>query len=125
MSLDDDCLRQGITDLRWRLGRLLAGGQSTLVVDVSGLDRMSSTTLAALLWVKRRCRARRVGVVVREPSRHSLEQLRRTGLMDAFDIESRQLQTRSEQDEARGDLNGLRSTKRFGRAHREPLGKMR
>lgn len=88
MRLDDNALRQGVADLRWRLPQLLAGGHPTLVIDISGVERISSTTVAAILWVKRRCRGRRVRVVVRDPSRRSLEQLRRTGLMDAFDIES-------------------------------------
>jgi anti-anti-sigma regulatory factor len=88
VALRDDGLLEGIAELRWRLDDLLGGGQSTLVIDVSGVGRISSTTVAAMLWAKRRCRARRVSVVVRDPSRRSLDQIRRTGLMNTFDIES-------------------------------------
>jgi anti-anti-sigma regulatory factor len=85
--LRDDTLIDGLSQLRRGLDQLLARGQDTLVIDVSGLARLSSTTVARLLWVKRRCLARQVRVVIREPSRATVAMLRRTGLIGAIDVE--------------------------------------
>ena len=82
VTLSDD-------DLRWRLGTLLEPGPSTLVLDLSRLQRLSATTIAVLLWVRRRCRARGVRVVLRRPSRGSIDVLRRAGLQSALEIEPR------------------------------------
>jgi anti-anti-sigma factor len=87
VALEDSSLLEGLADLRWRLRHLLADGGTTLVVDVSGVDRLSSQTVAALLWAKRHCRARGGRVVVRGPSRRSLDVLSRTGLSSMFVIE--------------------------------------
>jgi len=85
VSLRDDRLREPLADLRWRLDGLLASGPSTLVIDVSEVTRLSSATVAVLLWVKRRCRARGVRVVLRRPSRRNVELLRRMGLVSALE----------------------------------------
>lgn len=91
VALRDEDLLKTLTDLRWRLGGLLESGPSTLVLDVSQVRRLSSATIAVLLWVKRRCLTRGVQVVVRRPSRDSLAVLARTGLQSALDIERRGL----------------------------------
>lgn len=88
VRLTDESLRDGIASLRWGLDRLLADGQSTLVVDLGGLERLSAPAVAAMLWAKRRCLARRVEMVVRCPNRRTLEMLRRTGLESALTIQS-------------------------------------
>lgn len=87
VALEDRHLMQGLSDLRWRLPRLLAGGADTLVIDLSGVDRLSSASIATLLWVKRTCSARRIRVVLSSPSTRSLEQLTRTGLTNVLEIE--------------------------------------
>lgn len=89
VALEDRHLVRGLSDLRWRLPRLLAGGTDTLVIDLSGLARLSSGSIATLLWVKRTCAARRVRVVLGSPSPRALEQLTRTGLTNVLEIESR------------------------------------
>lgn len=86
IALDDASLREGISDLRWRLDHLLADGQPTLVIDISRVSSLSSASVAAMLWAKRRCQARQARVVVRGPSRRSLDLLRRTGLASALEI---------------------------------------
>ena len=50
-------------------------------------ETLSSTGIALLLWVRRRSAARGVRVVLREPSRPSVDLLRRTGLLGALAIE--------------------------------------
>jgi anti-anti-sigma regulatory factor len=58
-----------------------------LVIDIEGVPQVSSAMFAVLLRVKRRCLARRVDVVLRQPSGRSVELLRRTGLLGALAIE--------------------------------------
>ncbi len=76
----------GVVDLRQVVACVL-GGARTLVVDASRIDHLSSTVITALLWAQRRCGARGGSVVVRDPSRRSLEMLVRTGLKDVLDVE--------------------------------------
>jgi len=87
VTLRDAEVLHALGDLRWRLNTLLAHGPATLVIDIAGVRQISSTMIAVLLQVKRRCRARGVDVVLREPSRRSLDLLHRTGLLAAFVIE--------------------------------------
>jgi anti-anti-sigma factor len=87
VTLDEQLLLRGLADLTWRLGDLLGGGGNRLVVDISGLERLSSATLAALLRAQRTCRARGGRVVVRGANRRCCEVLARTGLSGFFDIE--------------------------------------
>ncbi|WP_199907699.1 STAS domain-containing protein [Nocardioides terrigena] len=83
LVLSDDTLLDALEELRVRLGGLLEPGPSRLVVDLSRVSRLSSATIATLLWVKRTCAARAVDVVVRRPSRGSVGVLHRTGLLTA------------------------------------------
>jgi hypothetical protein len=88
VALTDHRLREGIASLRWGLDRLLADGQSKLVIDLGGIDQVSATLVAAMLWAKRWCLARRVEVVVQDPSRRTHVMLRRTGLETALKVQS-------------------------------------
>jgi anti-sigma B factor antagonist len=92
VSLDDDNLLRGLSDLRWHLDELLAGRAPVLVVDISGLSRLSSATLAALLWAQRGCRSRGGGVLLRGPNRRCRDVLARTGLIDLFSVDADDLQ---------------------------------
>ena len=85
-------------ELRRRLPLLLNRSPGTVVVDLSEMTQPSSATVAALLWIKRRCRSRSVVVVLRQPSRRSIDMLRRTGLQCALPIEK--------PDAGRGDRCG-------------------
>jgi anti-anti-sigma regulatory factor len=87
VTLDDSALLRGLGDLTWRLGDILGAGRSNLVVEISGLERLSSATLAALLRAQRICRARGGRVVVRGANRRCREVLARTGLSGFFDLE--------------------------------------
>ncbi|MEZ0164361.1 STAS domain-containing protein [Kineococcus sp. LSe6-4] len=85
LVLDPHDLRGGLGVLRWRLGRLLDGPMTVLVVDVSGLTTLSSATVAALLRARRLCRARGGHLVLRNPRRSVTAVLRRSGLEDLFE----------------------------------------
>jgi anti-anti-sigma factor len=87
VPLSDQTLRDGIHDLRWRLEEMLADGPSALIVDVSGLSRLSSPTIAALLWAKRRCTARGVRVTLSHPDQAMVGLLHRAGLDDVLEIQ--------------------------------------
>jgi anti-anti-sigma factor len=89
VALTDERMTQGLNDLRWHLPTLLAGGTNTLVIDVSGVARLSSTCVATLLWVKRSCQSRSVRVVLADPTDRTLDVLTRTGLASVFEIEGR------------------------------------
>ncbi len=73
--------------LRSHLGALLESGPSTLVLDLSAVRHLSSDGVDGLLWLRQRCRGRAVNVVLRQPSRQSVDLLRRTGLLDMLAIE--------------------------------------
>lgn len=98
--LDEDMLATGFLALRSAVVALMRSGTPVLVVDLSALERLSSSTVSALLWAQRRCRLGGGSIVLRGASRRVLKTLRRTGLRYVFEIES------------------PRSTAEFGRAAR-------
>lgn len=85
--LDEAMLAAGFLVLRSAVVALLRSGARTLVVDVSALDRLSSSTVSSLLWAQRRCRLSGGSVVLRGVSRRTGRTLRRTGLWHVFAIE--------------------------------------
>lgn len=93
VALSDSTLIDGLGALRTTVGTHLLEGGSTVVVDISGVRRLSSGTVAALLWAKRHCRSRGGSVIVRGPSSDSLAMLTRSGLGDVFELEVADPQT--------------------------------
>src|SRR5699024_2793643 len=90
VGLRDGSVPEGLTELRARLGEVLCDPTARcLQVDVSGLERLSSPVVAALLWAKRRCLARGVEVEVVGTTGAQRAQLARTGLAAALDVELR------------------------------------
>jgi anti-anti-sigma regulatory factor len=85
VRLDDAMVARGLTDLRSSTARVLGSGGSVLVVDVSGVERLSSTVVSALLWVRRLCAARHVRFVLDGLRDQHVDVLRRTGLAAALD----------------------------------------
>ena len=88
VTLSDAELASGLTSLRWRLRELVMDGVCLVIVDVSDVDQISSTVLAALLDTHRVCRRRGGGVVIRHASRKMGDVLRRTGLDRVFEVEA-------------------------------------
>ncbi|WP_162529902.1 STAS domain-containing protein [Nocardioides caldifontis] len=66
---------------------ILDEGPTALVVDLSGLTRMSSSTVTTLLWLTQHCRARGMRMRLRGPSSHSRSTLRRAGLLGILPVE--------------------------------------
>ncbi len=87
LDLTEDMVADGVATLRWQLHDLVLAGARVLVVDVSRVEQLSSTAVAALLWAHRACRVRGGGVVLRRPNRRTLELLHRTGLWRVLQIE--------------------------------------
>lgn len=84
--LEDESLLHGLGEIKGRLADTTGGGAAVLILDLSRLERLSSATLAAMLWARRTCYARGGRVVVRHPNRRCREVLTRTGLAALFDI---------------------------------------
>jgi len=53
VALDDARLLQGLVDLRWNLEGLVETEVTTLVVDVSGVRRLSAPVIGALVRTRR------------------------------------------------------------------------
>jgi anti-anti-sigma factor len=90
VSLDEALLRGGLADARWLLHDALLAGARRIVVDLSGVERLSSPALASFLWAHRTCRARGGGVVLRGADRRTRDVLHRTGLWRVLRLEGRQ-----------------------------------
>lgn len=85
--LDDRALPAGLSRLRLVVRDAFLDGEAKVVVDIAGLHRLSSATVAALLWANRHCGQRGGTVVLRDPSDSSLAVLRRTGLGDVLPVQ--------------------------------------
>ena len=64
IHLDDAVLADGLADVRWLLHDALLAGARQLVVDLSGVQHLSSSAVASFLSAHRTCRARGGAVVV-------------------------------------------------------------
>jgi anti-anti-sigma regulatory factor len=84
VHLDDGNVARGLGELRSSAARVLSGGGSVLVVDVSGVERLTSTVVSALLLVRRLCAVRHVQLVLTGLRDQHLDVLRRTGLAAAL-----------------------------------------
>ena len=78
----------GLLDLHRAVTEAVLRGACHVVVDVSRVDCLSSTTVTAVLWAQRRCRARGGAVVLRNPSARSMDLIMRTGLWDVLEVEA-------------------------------------
>ena len=86
--LREASVRRGVGTLRRDLASTLDSGVSTVVIDVSGVQDLSSVVVGLLLRVKRCCRARGGRVVLRGLNRVDLHVMHRTGLSSLFEIET-------------------------------------
>ncbi|GAA5032121.1 hypothetical protein GCM10023258_30820 [Terrabacter aeriphilus] len=82
VRLDDETLLRDLRELRGQVARLLMSGHGTVCVDLSGVARLSSATVAVLLWVKRGCLRHGIEVRVTNPSSRNLDVLRRCGMLE-------------------------------------------
>lgn len=80
IQLDRDDLTPGVLTLQEAAREVTLGGSRSVVVDVSRLDRLPSTLIAALIRSSRRCRVRGGSVVLHGAQPSVVDQLVRTGL---------------------------------------------
>ena len=85
VRLDDAMVARGLADLRSSAAHVLSNGGSVLVVDLSAVERLTSTVVGALLWVRRLCVARQVRLVLDGLTDQHVAVLRRTGLAAALE----------------------------------------
>ena len=85
--LDDALFAEGVADVRWLLHDALLAGARRLVVDLTGVQHLSSTAVASFLWAHRICRARGGAVVLRGANRRTEDLLHRTGLWRVLQID--------------------------------------
>jgi anti-anti-sigma factor len=88
VRFSDDLLAEGLADVRWLLHDALLAGARRLVVDLTGVQQLSSSAVGSLLSAHRTCRARGGGVVLRGANRRTLDLLRRTGLWRVIRLEA-------------------------------------
>jgi anti-anti-sigma factor len=80
LRLSDAMVADGLAELRWALHDALLAGVRRLVLDVSGVQSLSSSAVASFLAAHRTCRARGGGVVLTGTNRRTDDLLHRTGL---------------------------------------------
>jgi anti-anti-sigma factor len=88
VRLSDELLADGLADVRWLLHDALLAGARRLVVDLSGVQQLSSPAVASFLSAHRTCRARGGTVVLRGANRRTLDLLHRTGLWRVLELQS-------------------------------------
>ena len=88
VELRPEDLPHTMLDLHRLVTEAVQRGASRVVVDVSQVDCLTSTSITALLWARRRCVARGGAVVLRNPSARSMELIIRTGLWDVLEVEA-------------------------------------
>ena len=88
VELRPEDLPHALLDLHRVVTQAVLRGACRVVVDVSQVDCLTSTSITALLWARRRCVARGGAVVLRTPSARSMDLIIRTGLWDVIEVEA-------------------------------------
>ena len=88
VELRPEDLPHALLDLHRVVTQAVLRGACRVVVDVSQVDCLTSTSITALLWARRRCVARGGAVVLRNPSARSMDLIIRTGLWDVIEVEA-------------------------------------
>ena len=88
VELYPEDLPHTLLDLHRVVTQAVLRGACRVVVDASRVDCLTSTTITALLWARRRCQARGGAVVLRNPSARSMDLIIRTGLYDVLEVEA-------------------------------------
>jgi anti-anti-sigma factor len=88
VQLTDALLAEGVADVRWMLHDALLAGARRVVVDLAGVEHLTSPAVASFLTAHRTCRTRGGGVVLRGANRRTMELLHRTGLWRVLHTET-------------------------------------
>lgn len=81
VRLQDSSLVDDLAHLRSEVAMSLLQGRGGVTVDVSGIGQISSPTVAAILWARRSCSARRVPFAVSGSVGRNVGVLRSCGLL--------------------------------------------
>lgn len=84
LPLDDSNLAHDLLLLRASAAECLMRGEGSITVDVSSLRRLSSETIAALLWTRRKCNGHGIGFTVSGAKGNAAQALTRCGLGEAL-----------------------------------------
>lgn len=84
VELSEPSMARDLAQLRSQLAECLVRDRSGVTVDLSAIDRISSPTVAALLWARRTCAARHLPFTVTGYAQDSAV-LRSCGLVDTHD----------------------------------------
>lgn len=87
VALPSSGLEPAIGDLEQLVDVALTCEPDILVLDMRAVERLSSTTVALVLWTRRRCATHGVEVILRQTSRRCREVIERTALLDAVRVE--------------------------------------
>ncbi len=87
LQLPDKTLSGVLEEVEDSLTAALEARPHTMAVDMSRVRHLSSTTVAALLWIKRRSKARGIQVVLRDTSPSIADGLHRAGLVGVLAVE--------------------------------------
>lgn len=88
VTLDDESTASRATEnLTSRLRELFKEGLTTVLVDISRAQRLSSDTVAALLWARREAAARGGRIVLHAPNRRSAALVSRSVLGGLFEVD--------------------------------------
>lgn len=82
ISLQDESLTHDLLVLRARVAECLVRGHGSITVDVTSLRRVSSETVAALLWARRKCSASAIPFTVCGAGTRTSLVLHRCGLQE-------------------------------------------
>jgi hypothetical protein len=82
VRLLDESMAADLALLRSQVAAGVAQGRGVML-DVSAVEKMSSPTVAAILWARRSCAARNLPFIVTGHRSHNHRLLRSCGLVDA------------------------------------------
>ena len=88
VELRPEDLPHAMLDLHRVVTQAVLRGACRVIVDVSQVDCLTSASITALLWARRRCVERGGAVVLRNPSARSMDLIIRTGLWDVIEVEA-------------------------------------
>lgn len=84
VALSERSLAHDLLLLRASAAECLMRGQGSITVDISELRRLSSETIAALLWARRKCNGHGIGFEVLGARAAAAQALTRCGLAEAL-----------------------------------------
>ncbi|WP_041307299.1 STAS domain-containing protein [Intrasporangium calvum] len=86
VTLDERSLPHDLLLLRASTAECLTRGRGSVVVDISSLRRLSSETIAALLWTRRKCSGLGIGFTIVGARAAAAQSLSRCGMAEQLTV---------------------------------------